>query len=160
MKLTKEQIEQVKDEVVLFAQNQLGLGFCEADNMAESLLSDIVADIEETADWSDLEDDEVCLGDITIAIGRVITKRLNKKQKVYALITQWSVDYEDGSNCGLYATKELAQKEMKRDYEYMRDDYPEWECSISDDCAEMQEEGDYTRNHCTWDIREMEVISE
>lgn len=159
MKLTKEQIEQVKDEVVLFLQDQLGLGCGEADNMAETLLTDIVSDIEETADWSDLESDEVCLGDITIAIGRVITKHLTKK-KVFLLITQWSVDYEQGSDSGIYATKELARKEMKRDYENMCADYPDWVGSIDDDCAEMQEEGDYTRNHCDWQIKEMQVISE
>ena len=131
----------------------------EADNMAETLLTDIVSDIEETADWSDLESDEVCLGDITIAIGRVITKHLTKK-KVFLLITQWSVDYEQGSDSGIYATKELARKEMKRDYENMCADYPDWVGSIDDDCAEMQEEGDYTRNHCDWQIKEMQVISE
>lgn len=160
MKLTKEQKSAVKQEVELFLQDQLGLGCGEADKMAENLLADIVADIEETADWSDLEDDEVCLGDIHIAFGRVITKHLNNKQKVYLLITQWSVDYEQGSDSGIYATKELAQKEMKRDYKNMCEEYPDWVGSIDDDCAEMQEEGDYTRNHCDWQIKEIEVISE
>jgi len=83
-----------------------------------------------------------------------------KEQKVYVLTTQWSVDYVQGINVGVYATKELAQKEMKRDYESMREDNPDWECSISYDCAEMQEEGDYTRNHCDWQIKEMQVIYE
>lgn len=156
MKLTKEQKSEVKQEVELFLQEQLGLGCGDADNMAENLLTDIVSDIEETADWSDLESDMVCLGDVHLAIGRVITKHLTKK-KVFVLTTQWSVDYEQGSDVGVYATKELAQKEMKRDYENMREDNPEWECSISDDCAEMQEEGDYTRNHCDWQIKEIEV---
>lgn len=156
MKLTKEQKSEVKQEVELFLQEQLGLGCGDADNMAENLLTDIVSDIEETADWSDLESDMVCLGDVHLAIGRVIKKHLTKK-KVFVLTTQWSVDYEQGSDVGVYATKELAQKEMKRDYENMREDNPEWECSISDDCAEMQEEGDYTRNHCDWQIKEIEV---
>lgn len=160
MKLTKEQISEVKTEVELFLQEQLGLGCGDADNMAEKLLSDIVADIEETADWSDLEYDMVCLGDIHLAIGRVISKHLTEKKKVYLLLTQWSVDYEQGSESGIYDTKELAQNAMKRDYENMREDYPDWECSISDDCAEMQEEGDYTRNHCNWQIKQMEAISE
>lgn len=159
MKLTKEQISEVKTEVELFLQEQLGLGCWDADNMAENLLTDIVPDIEETADWSDLESDMVCLGDVHLAIGRVITKHLTKK-KVFVLTTQWSVDYEQGSSCGVYATKELAQKEMKRDYENMREEYSDWECSISDDCAEMQEAGDYSRNHCDWQIKQMEVISE
>jgi len=83
-----------------------------------------------------------------------------KEQKVYVLTTQWSLDYEQGSNVGVYATKELAQKEMKRDYEYMCEEYPDWVRSIDDNCAEMQEEGDYTRNHCDWQIKEMKVITE
>ena len=160
MKLTKEQIGEIENEVELILQDKLCLGGEDATNMTKSLLTDIVADIEETADWSDIEDDEVCLGDIHIAFGRVIKKHLNKKQKVYLLITQWSVDYEQGSDSGVYATKELAQKEMKRDYKNMCEEYHDWVGSIDDNCAEMQEEGDYTRNHCDWQIKEIEVISE
>jgi hypothetical protein len=82
-----------------------------------------------------------------------------EEKKVFVLITQWSVDYECGSSCAVYATKALAQKEMKRDYKSMCEEYPEWEeFSIGDDCAEMQEAGDYTRNHCDWQIKEMPVI--
>ena len=78
--------------------------------------------------------------------------------KVFILITQWSVDYECGSDCGVYETKELAQADMKRDYDSMRQEYPQWEdCYINDDCASMQEEGDYTRNHCDWQIKEMPI---
>lgn len=159
MKITKEQKSAVKQEVELFMQNQLGVGCGDADNMAENLLTDIVADIEETADWSNLESDEVCLGDVHIAIGRVIVKCLTEKKKIFTLTTQWSVDYVEDSNCSLYATKELAQKEMKRDYENMCADYPDWVGSIDGDYAEMQEDGDYTRNHCDWQIKEMEVIN-
>ena len=82
------------------------------------------------------------------------------EQKVYVLTTQCSLDYEQGSDVGVYATKELAQKEMKRDYENMCEEYPDWVGSIDDDCAEMQEEGEYTRNHCDWQIKEMKVITE
>ena len=79
-------------------------------------------------------------------------------EKVFVLITQWSVDYECGSDCGVYATKELAQTDMKIDYESMRKEFTDWEeYSISDDCASMQEAGDYSRNHCDWQIKEMPI---
>lgn len=80
--------------------------------------------------------------------------------KVFVLVTQWSVDYEQGVKCEAYATKELAQEAMKQDYEYMCDEYPDWVGSIGDDYAEMQEEGDYSRNHCDWQIKGLDVISE
>ena len=160
MKLTKEQINGVKIEAGLFLQKQLGIGYGDADNMAENLLTDIVSDIEETADWSNLEDDEICIGDVHIAIGRVITKHLTKN-KVFVLITQWSNDDEQGSDVGVYATKELARKEMERDYYNMRKEFPNWELySISDDCAEIEMEGYYSCNHCDWQIKEMDVTSE
>ena len=157
--MTELQIDAVRDEVSIFLGNIIP-DYHDRHEVLDLILDDVVAAIEETADWSDLEDDEVCLGDIHIAFGRVIKKHLNKKQKVYLLITQWSVDYEQGSNSGVYATKELAQKEMKRDYKNMCEEYPDWVGSIDDNCAEMQEEGDYTRNHCDWQIKEIEVISE
>lgn len=74
MKLTKAQIEMVKGEVIAYAEMNLGCDNEEAKIIAKDYLSDIVADIEETADWSNLNDDEVCLGDgdIYIAIGRCL----------------------------------------------------------------------------------------
>lgn len=72
MKLTKAQIEMVKGEVIAYAEMNLGCDNEEAKIIAKDYLYDIVTDIEETADWSNLNDDEVCIGDIHIAIGRCL----------------------------------------------------------------------------------------
>lgn len=40
--------------------------------VVDLILDDVVADIDETADWSDYEDDEYNLGDIQIALARVL----------------------------------------------------------------------------------------
>ena len=40
--------------------------------VVDLILDDVVADIDETADWSDYEDDEYNLGDIQIALARAL----------------------------------------------------------------------------------------
>ena len=40
--------------------------------VVDLILDDVVADIDETADWSDYEDDEYSLSDIRIALARVL----------------------------------------------------------------------------------------
>ena len=42
-----------------------------------AILDDVVKDIEETADWSDLEHDEICDGDIHIAVRRVLFNKFD-----------------------------------------------------------------------------------
>lgn len=42
------------------------------ETVIESILPTIIEDIDECADWSDLEDDEVCYDDIDIALARTI----------------------------------------------------------------------------------------
>ena len=49
------------------------------DNAVDAILSDVINDIEETADWSDLDDDECNIGDIDIAIARVVKEKLCKE---------------------------------------------------------------------------------
>ena len=44
----------------------------EREEMLNLLAEDVITDIEETADWSELEDDECCLDDIQIALSRVL----------------------------------------------------------------------------------------
>ena len=76
MKMTDSQREMVKDSIADFAANELCLGWGEAKQISSRLLEEVCADIEETADWDGLEDDEIHDGDVSIAIGRVIAKRL------------------------------------------------------------------------------------
>jgi hypothetical protein len=42
------------------------------EEVIDFILDDVVTDIEETADWSHLEEDEVHLGDVEIALARVL----------------------------------------------------------------------------------------
>ena len=163
MKLTEEQKVAVKQEVELFLQEQLGLECGDAGSIADSLLPDIVSDIEETADWSDFEDDEVCLGDVHLAIGRVMTKRITEKKKVIVLTSEWSIDYENDYLVKVFdADKmDLAKEEMKMDFENFKKEWFYWdEFTIDDRCATASVRGEYSCNHCTWDIREIEVITE
>lgn len=81
MKLTQEQKDLVFSQISGFAGNKLGCDWDEMNDIAGNILDEVVADIEETADWSDLRAYEVHDGDVSIAIGRVVKKRL-KEAKV------------------------------------------------------------------------------
>ena len=47
--------------------------------VVDLILDDVVADIDETADWSDYEDDEYNLGDIQIALARVLLETVRSR---------------------------------------------------------------------------------
>ena len=69
--MTQEQKDGVRDELVyllgdIFEDPQT------REEVIDFILDDVVADIEETADWSDYEDDEYNIGDIQIALARVL----------------------------------------------------------------------------------------
>ena len=71
MKLTEMQLDGVRDEVSILLQN-IFPDDAERHEIRDLILDDVVLDIEETADWSGYEDDEYNLGDIQIALARVI----------------------------------------------------------------------------------------
>lgn len=73
MKLTEMQLDGVRDEVSILLQN-IFPDDAERHEIRDLVLDDVVLDIEETADWSGYEDDEYCLGDIQIALARVLKK--------------------------------------------------------------------------------------
>ena len=69
--MTELQIDAVRDEVSIM------LGGIIPDNIdrhevVDLIIDDVVTDIDETADWSDYEDDEYNLEDIRIALARVL----------------------------------------------------------------------------------------
>lgn len=47
------------------------------EKFVNAIIDDVVNDIEETADWSNLADDEVCGSDIYIAIRRVLFNKFD-----------------------------------------------------------------------------------
>ena len=73
MKLTEMQLDGVRDEVGILLQD-IFPDDAERHEIRDLILDDVVLDIEETADWSGYEDDEYCLGDIQIALKRVIKR--------------------------------------------------------------------------------------
>lgn len=71
MKLTEMQLDAVRDEVSILLGN-IFLDDAERHEVVNLIIGDVIADIEETADWSGYEDDEYNLGDIQIAVARVL----------------------------------------------------------------------------------------
>ena len=75
---TKPQVDAIEDEV----HRIISPIFSDAhdrDEVVDAILTDVIADISETADWSDLDDDEYCLDDIKIAVARVMKERLTNE---------------------------------------------------------------------------------
>ena len=48
------------------------------NNFVDSIIDSVIDDINETADWSEMTDDEVCVGDIDIALARVLLNLVEK----------------------------------------------------------------------------------
>jgi hypothetical protein len=69
--MTELQIDAVRDEVSIFLGDIIP-DYHDRHEVVDLILDDVVADIDETADWSGYEDDEYCLGDIQIALARVL----------------------------------------------------------------------------------------
>jgi hypothetical protein len=69
--MTELQLDAVRDEVSIFL-GDIFRDYQERHEVIDLIIDDIVADIDETADWSDYEDDEYNVGDIQIALARVL----------------------------------------------------------------------------------------
>ena len=67
------QLDAVRDEVSILLQN-IFPDDAERHEVVNLIISDVIVDIEETADWSDYCEDEYNLGDIQIALKRVIKR--------------------------------------------------------------------------------------
>ena len=116
----------------------------EAGEVANALQDEVVRDIAETAD-----PDNWHSGDIDIALGRVLKKRLLSEQ-----------DEPQGTSNRVFGKKEDALKalaEWKKDEEaYVK--RHEWNvCNDTPEHYEACEEGDYCANHTEGFINEYEV---
>lgn len=75
MNLTKQQIKEVNAQV----RASLSAIIADAHDreaVLDSIIIDVISDIEDTADWSDYEDDECNLSDIDIALARVLKNKI------------------------------------------------------------------------------------
>lgn len=78
MLLTDSQLDAVWDEVSIFLKD-IFQDNEERHEVVNLIIGDVIADIEETADWSGYEEDEYCLDDIRIAIARVLKNAVVSK---------------------------------------------------------------------------------
>jgi hypothetical protein len=69
--MTELQLDAVRDEVSIFLSD-IFPDYQERHEVLDLIINDVLEDIEETADWSDYCEDEYCLGDIQIALARVL----------------------------------------------------------------------------------------
>lgn len=82
MELTKIQIEGVRSYLIELLIPIFG-DMRDREEIINLILDDVVVDIEETADWSDFEEDEIHSGDIEIALARVLKSALESKYYEY-----------------------------------------------------------------------------
>ena len=78
MELTEMQIDGVRDEVSdmlkdIFYDNK------DREEVIDLIIEDVAQDIEETADWGDYDEDEYNLGDIRIALARILKNAIVSK---------------------------------------------------------------------------------
>ena len=76
MKLTQEQIKGVRGYLIELLLPIFGDAW-DREEVIDLVMADVVTDIEETADWSELEDDEVLTGDVEIALARVLKRAVD-----------------------------------------------------------------------------------
>lgn len=78
MELTEIQLDAVQDEVNILL-GDIFLDDTELYEICDLILDDVVQDIEETADWSNYDEDEYCLYDVRIALARVLKNAIVSK---------------------------------------------------------------------------------
>lgn len=71
--------EKIVKDVVDAKMQSIITDSVDRNNFVDSIIDSVIDDINETADWSELTDDEVCVGDIDIALARVLIGLVNKK---------------------------------------------------------------------------------
>lgn len=74
--MTTEQKKIVKDIVNAKLQSII-TDSMDRNGFVDNIIDDIIEDIEETADWSEMDYDEVCVGDVDIALARVLINLVN-----------------------------------------------------------------------------------
>ena len=71
--MTELQLDAVRDEVSIFL-GDIFHDYQDRHEVVDLIIDDVVADIDETADWSNYEEDEYCLSDIQISLARVLKR--------------------------------------------------------------------------------------
>lgn len=69
--------EKIVKDIVDAKMQSIITDSADRNNFVDSIIDSIIDDINETADWSEMTDDEVCVGDIDIALARVLIGLVN-----------------------------------------------------------------------------------
>ena len=71
--MTELQLDAVRDEASIFL-GDIFRDYQDRRVVLDLIIDDVVADIDETADWSNYEEDEYSLSDIQISLARVLKR--------------------------------------------------------------------------------------
>lgn len=85
-----------------------------------------------------------------------------EKNYVYALVSEWSIDYERDSDVRIFNSESSAKKAMEEEWKNFVSEVDEekWnDLFFGEDYAHCCEEGDWTANRCTWNIYKREIES-
>lgn len=64
----------IKNYIMILFQNIIS-DVRDMDSFVNAIIDDVITDIEVTADWSNLAEDEIWVGDVIIAVRRVLFKK-------------------------------------------------------------------------------------
>lgn len=77
---------------------------------------------------------------------------------VYVLSSEWSIDYEQDARVAVYETEELAKRDMKIEYERFCKEFDNYdECELGDTFAWACISGEWSQNHCAWNISKLKI---
>ena len=82
-------------------------------------------------------------------------------EKVYAVKTKWSREFEEGSTIKLFSTFEKAMANFKEEVRTAKIDYEDLTCPVveeDEESFEIYQDGEWLENHCSVGIYEMEVL--
>lgn len=69
--------EKIVKDIVNAKMQSIITDSVDRNGFVDSIIDSIIDDINETADWSEMDGDEVCVGDIDIALARVLINLVN-----------------------------------------------------------------------------------
>lgn len=77
--------------------------------------------------------------------------------KIFIVVVEWSVDYENDTQVRAFKSEDKAKEWMRKDYEQFMVENPADgtfdEGEFGETYSYRQESGDWTRNHCSWEVK-------
>lgn len=73
--LSAERVNAIRDEIHI-CLGDIFTDYWDRKEVVDEIIDEVCQDINETADWSHINEDEYCISDIQIALARVLKKRI------------------------------------------------------------------------------------